>query len=300
MDNFWSGWIIVLTSANLIILLWLLLATRKGQQPAETEDTTGHAYDGIQEYDNPLPRWWFFLFIGSMVYAAGYLIYYPGMGNWKGIGNWTQVGQYEEEMAEAKQEFGSIFSKYAAMPIEEVIKDKRALKMGQRMFANNCAVCHGSSARGALGFPNLTDNDWLYGGDPETIKTTITEGRNGQMPAKGLNPAMTKSDVQDLSHYLLAFSGRSDDKAAAGRGSKMYQTACVACHGTDAKGSQDTGAPDLTDNVWLYGSTPTKIQQTIQHGRAGVMPAQKTKLGEEKIHLLAAYVYSLSKYSLSK
>jgi len=292
MDNFWSGWIIVLTSANLIILLWLLLATRKGQQPAETEDTTGHAYDGIQEYDNPLPRWWFFLFIGSMVYAAGYLIYYPGMGNWKGIGNWTQVGQYEEEMAEAKQEFGSIFSKYAAMPIEEVIKDKRALKMGQRMFANNCAVCHGSDARGSFGFPNLSDNDWLYGGDAETIKTSITNGRGGIMPAWG--NALGENGVDAVANYVMSLSGREVDAELAKKGEAHYKTVCLACHGPDAKGNQAVGAPNLTDKTWLYGGSPDYIKHSIRMGRSGRMPAHKEILGEEKIHLIASYVFSLS------
>lgn len=295
MTSFWSVWVSVIIIGTLIGSTWLLVATRKSQTTdTETEEKMGHAFDGIEEYDNPLPKWWFHMFIATVVFAFIYAILYPTLGNYQGLLGWSSTGQWEAEVQEAEEKYTPIFKAYAAKPIEELAKDTEAMKVGQRLFANNCSVCHGSTGRGALGFPNLTDEDWLYGGSPETIKTTIMHGRAGQMPAKGLNPAMTKGDISNLTHYLLSFSGRSDDKAAIDAGAAMFQTACAACHGADAKGMQAVGAPNLTDNVWLYGSTAAKINQTITYGRAGVMPAQKDLLGEDKVHLLAAYVYSLS------
>lgn len=295
MTSFWSYWVSIITLGSIFGCVWLLYVTRKSQ-PSDTvtEDKTGHTYDGIEEYDNPMPKWWLVFFMLTIVFGLIYLVIYPGLGNFKGIRGWTSVGQWEEEVKEANELYTPIFEAYAKTPIVDLAKDVEAMKVGQRLFANNCAVCHGSTGRGSLGFPNLTDDDWLYGGDPETIKTTLINGRNGQMPVKGLNPSMSSSDVDNLTHYLLSFSGRSDDKAAIQAGSEMYVTACAACHGDDAKGDQSVGAPNLTDNIWLYGGTAEKISQTLLYGRSGVMPAQKDKLSEHKIHLLAAYVYSLS------
>ncbi len=295
MTSFWSFWVSILTLGSIFGCAWLLFATRKSQtSDVETEEKMGHSFDGIEEYDNPMPKWWMGLFVATIIFGIAYLIIYPGLGNYKGLIGWTSTGQWQAEIDEANELYTPIFEAYAATPIVDLAKDEEAMKVGQRLFANNCAVCHGSTGRGSLGFPNLTDNDWLYGGDPETIKTTLLYGRNGQMPAKGLKPDMSSTDVSNLTHYLLSFSGRSDDEAAVKAGSEMYATACVACHGADAKGNQAIGAPNLTDNVWLYGSTAEKITQTLNYGRAGVMPAQLEKLGEEKVHLLAAYVYSLS------
>ncbi|WP_442777584.1 cytochrome-c oxidase, cbb3-type subunit III, partial [Pseudomonas sp. P14-2025] len=188
MTTFWSTYISVLTIGSLIGLTWLLLATRKGQSNNTTDETMGHSFDGIEEYDNPLPKWWFWLFVGTLAFSVGYLILYPGLGNWKGIlpgyeNGWTGANEWQKEMDKADARFGPIFAKYAAMPVEEVAKDPQALKMGSRLFASNCSVCHGSDAKGAFGFPNLTDNDWRWGGDPETIKTSIMGGRHGVMPA---------------------------------------------------------------------------------------------------------------------
>jgi|TARA_R110002049_G_scaffold7928_14_gene44537 cytochrome c oxidase cbb3-type subunit 3 len=295
MTSFWSYWVSIITLGSIFGCAWLLYATRKSQtSDSETEDKMDHAFDGIEEYDNPLPKWWMHMFTATIIFALGYLIIYPGLGNFPGVIGWTSAGQWQEEIDKADELYTPIFEAYAEKPIIELAKDSEAMKVGQRLFANNCSVCHGSTGRGALGFPNLTDNDWLYGGEPETIKTTLLEGRHGQMPAKGLNPGMSSRDVSNLTHYLLSFSGRSDDNAAVEAGNKMFATACAACHGGDAKGMQAVGAPNLTDNIWLYGSTADKITQTINYGRAGVMPAQKGNLEEEKIHLLAAYVYSLS------
>lgn len=295
MTSFWSYWTSIIILGSIFGCLWLLYIVRKSEPfKSETDQSVGHEFDGIEELDNPMPSWWVIMFVATSIWALGYALVYPTLGNYQGLLNWSSTGQWEEEVAQAEEKYGPIFDQYAATPLEELSQDSEAMKVGQRLFANNCAVCHGSTGRGALGFPNLTDDDWLYGGEPETIKTTLLKGRNGQMPAKGLKPDMSKDDVNDLTHYLLSFSGRSDDQKAAERGGKMYQTACAACHGADAKGSQAAGAPNLTDNIWLYGSSPAKINQSILYGRAGHMPAQEDALGEQKVHILAAYVMSLS------
>ena len=300
MSTFWSLYVALLTLGTLLALTWLIFATRKGQRPDNTDQTVGHSFDGIEEYDNPLPRWWFLLFVGTLVFAVGYLLLYPGLGNFKGLlpgydDGWTQVAQWEREMAVADARYGPLFAKYAAMPIAEVAKDEQALKIGGRLFANTCSVCHGSDAKGAFGFPNLTDDDWLYGGDPDTIKTSIMQGRQGVMP--GWQQILGDDGVRDVTGYVRSLSGLENPTDIAvdpDKGKQLYATSCAMCHGPDGKGMQVLGAPNLTDQVWLYGSSFAQVQQTIRHGRSGQMPAQKDFLGNDKVHLLAAYVYSLS------
>ncbi|MBX8576882.1 cytochrome-c oxidase, cbb3-type subunit III [Pseudomonas cichorii] len=317
MTTFWSLYVTVLTLGTIFALTWLLLATRKGQRNDQTEETVGHSFDGIEEYDNPLPRWWFMLFVGTIVFALGYLALYPGLGNWKGLlpgynyadtekqrqfsdgqQGWTGVHEWEKEMARAENRFGPLFAKYAAMPIEDVAKDPQALKMGGRLFASNCSVCHGSDARGAYGFPNLTDADWRWGGDPQTIKTSIMNGRHAVMPAWG--EVVGEQGVRDVSAYILTgLGGRTlpeDAKADPVAGQKIFATTCVACHGPEGKGMQVLGAPDLTHpGAFIYGSSFAQLQQTIRYGRQGQMPAQEAIQGNDRVHLLAAYVYSLSR-----
>ena len=292
MSTFWSLWIIVLTVISIIGITWLLFANRKSDGVSGPDATTGHIYDGIEEYDNPLPAWWFHMFVITIVFGIGYLIVYPGMGNYKGLFNWTQVNQLEAEVAKAEQKYGAIFAQYKAMSIEEVAADPKALKMGQRMFANNCAQCHGSDARGSYGFPNLTDSQWLYGGSPEQLKVSITEGRAGVMP--GWEAALGDEGIVNVSSYVLSLSGREVDAEAAAAGKPQFQMFCSSCHGADGKGSVVFGAPDLTNNIWLYGGSPGLVQRTIRSGRNGVMPAHKDLLTADKLHLLTAYVYSLS------
>lgn len=295
MTSFWSVWVSIIILGTIFGSAWLLYVVRKSEPfKTETDQSLGHEFDGIEELDNPMPKWWVVMFAVTCVWGLGYSLAYPTLGTYQGFLGWSSTGQWEDEVAKAEEQYGHIFTDYAAIPVEELAKDAEAMKVGQRLFANNCAVCHGSAGRGSLGFPNLTDDDWLYGGSAEKIKETLLLGRNGQMPAKGLNPAMTKNDIADMTQYLLSFSGRNEDQAAADRGAAMFQTACAACHGADAKGMQAVGAPNLTDDIWLYGSTASKITHTLTYGRAGVMPAQKEALGEEKVHLLAAYVMSLS------
>ncbi|WP_312571046.1 cytochrome-c oxidase, cbb3-type subunit III [Stutzerimonas balearica] len=300
MTSFWSWYITLLSLGTIAALVWLLLATRKGQRQESTEETVGHSYDGIEEYDNPLPRWWFMLFVATVVFALGYLALYPGLGNWKGVlpgyeGGWTQVKQWQKEVDKANEQYGPLYAKFAAMPVEDVAQDAQALKMGGRLFASNCSVCHGSDAKGAYGFPNLTDNDWLYGGEPETIKTTILHGRQAAMPA--WKDVLGEAGIRNVAGYVRSLSGRDTPEGVevdVEQGQKLFATNCVACHGADGKGNHAMGAPNLTDNVWLYGSSFAQIQQTLRYGRNGKMPAQEANLGNDKVHLLAAYVYSLS------
>ncbi|CAI3807436.1 Cbb3-type cytochrome c oxidase subunit CcoP2 [Pseudomonas sp. MM221] len=302
MTTFWSTYISVLTIGSLIGLTWLLLATRKGESKNTTDQTMGHSFDGIEEYDNPLPKWWFWLFVGTLVFSVGYLILYPGLGNWKGIlpgyeNGWTGANEWQKEMDKADAKFGPIFAKYAAMPVEEVAKDPQALKMGSRLFASNCSVCHGSDAKGAFGFPNLTDKDWRWGGEAETIKASIMNGRHGVMPAWA--EVIGQQGVADVAAFVLTnLDGRSlpeGSKADVAKGKEIFAANCVACHGPEGKGTPAMGAPDLTHpQAFIYGSSFAQLQQTIRYGRQGQMPAQADIQGNDKVHLLAAYVYSLS------
>ena len=303
MTTFWSWYITLLTVGSLVALFWLIFATRKGEvHKNPTEQTMGHSFDGIEEYDNPLPKWWFMLFVGTLVFSVAYLLLYPGLGNFKGLlpgyeDGWTQVNQWQREMDRADELYGPIFAKYAAMPIEEVAKDERALKMGGRLFASNCSVCHGSDAKGSYGFPNLTDNEWRWGGEPEDIKTSILKGRQGAMPAQG--PAIGEDGVRNVAAYVLTeLAGRElpeGVEADIEAGQKVFAGTCFACHGADGKGMAAMGAPNLTNPAaFIYGSSYAQLQQTIRYGRHGNMPAQEEFLGNDKVHLLAAYVYSLS------
>ncbi|TVZ39949.1 cytochrome c oxidase cbb3-type subunit 3 [Alteromonadaceae bacterium 2753L.S.0a.02] len=295
MSTFWSLWIIVLTLVCLGLVCWVLFANRKVavKDSEEPENqTTGHIYDGIEEFDNPLPRWWFLMFVGTLIFGAIYLALYPGLGGFKGIIGWTQVKQLEAEQEKAAEVEAKTYGVYASMPVEELIHDGRAMKMGVRLFANNCAVCHGADGGGNYGFPNLTDNDWLYGGKAEDIRNSIANGRGGAMPALGA--VLGEENVAKVAEYVLSLSGQDHDAALAEAGAPMFQQNCAVCHGADAKGNKMVGAPNLTDNTWLYAGTREAIQQTIRSGRQNQMPAQHNKLREEKIHLLAAYVYSLS------
>ncbi|MBB1519716.1 cytochrome-c oxidase, cbb3-type subunit III [Aquipseudomonas guryensis] len=303
MTSFWSGYITLLTLGSLVALLWLIFATRRGERPGPTDQTMGHAFDGIEEYDNPLPKWWFMLFLGTIVFAVGYLALYPGLGNWKGVlpgyeDGWTQVAQWQREIDKANQQYGPIYAKYAAMPVEDVAKDEYAVKMGGRLFASNCSVCHGSDAKGAYGFPNLTDRHWRWGGSPAEIKQTISAGRHGMMPAQA--PMIGDDGVRNAAAFVLVeLAGRKLPEGVSAdieAGRKVFSSTCFACHGAEGKGTPSMGAPDLTNpSAFIYGSSYAQLQQTIRYGRNGNMPAQLPFVGsEDKVHLLAAYVYSLS------
>jgi len=303
MTTFWSLYITVLTVGSLVALLWLIFATRNGETKGATDQTMGHSFDGIEEYDNPLPKWWFLLFIGTIVFAAGYLVLYPGLGNWKGLlpgyDGWTQVKQLEHEQAVADAKYAPIFAKYSAMSVEEVAKDPDALKTGERLFATYCSICHGSDAKGAMGFPNLTDKDWRWGGEANTIETTILGGRQAAMPAWG--SVLGDQGVHDVAAFVTTkLDGRklpegvTDEQVANGQ--KIFSTTCAACHGAEGQGTALMGAPNLTHPAaFIYGSSFAQLQQTIRYGRQGQMPAQEEHLGKDKVHILAAYIYSISR-----
>ncbi|MCY1412972.1 Cbb3-type cytochrome c oxidase subunit CcoP1 [compost metagenome] len=303
MTTFWSLYICVLTIGSLVGLTWLLLATRKGETKGSTDQTMGHSFDGIEEYDNPLPQWWFWLFVATLVFAIGYLILYPGLGNWKGVlpgykDGWTGVNEWQKEMDKADAKFGPIFARFAAMPVEDVAKDPQALKMGGRLFASNCAGCHGSDAKGAYGFPNLADTTWRWGGSADTIKASILGGRMAAMPAWGemLGEQGVRNVAGYVRHSLAGLPLTEDNSVDVAAGQQVFATTCAACHGPAGQGMAAMGAPDLTQPAsFIYGTSLAQLQQTIRHGRQGHMPAQNETLGNDKVQLLAAYVYSLSK-----
>ena len=303
LSTFWQVWIAVIVLGSIIGCGVLIQYTSRGQRKEETDQTTGHDYDGIQELDNPLPRWWVFMFWGTIVFGIGYLGVY-GLGNFNGLltvevdgeqVTWTSTNQWKAEVQAFEKEIAPLYAEYSATPVEQLIANADALQSGQRLFKSNCSVCHGTNAKGALGFPNLTDNDWLYGGSPEAIKHTLTYGRKGMMPAWG--SVLGEEGIQNMVSYVRSLSGLSHDEAAAQKAAPQYQAMCLACHGADGKGNQLLGAPNLTDDIWLYGGSSKQIEFTLRHGRNGNMPAHLEILGnnaEAKIHLLTAYVYSLS------
>jgi cytochrome c oxidase cbb3-type subunit 3 len=302
MSTFWNVWITVITLGVMLGCIWLISWTRNKKQSDESNDqTTGHAHDGIEEYDNPLPRWWLYKFYGCILFGAIYLALYPGLGEWwPGLLNWTQVNQWQKEVDKADAEYGPLYAHYALMPLDQVALDPKALKMGQRIFSTNCAVCHSSDAKGNYGFPNLTDNDWLFGDSPEIIESSIANGRRATPETMGVTmPAweavIGSTGIDQVAAYVMSLSGETADKTLAEKGQVIFSTNCAGCHGADAKGNQAMGAPNLSDEIWLYGGTPDQIRHSIRVGRAGVMPAHKDTLGSDRVHLVAAYIYSLSK-----
>jgi cytochrome c oxidase cbb3-type subunit 3 len=315
-SGFWSIYIIGITVVSIIACGWLLLAmsrtkvaSGKPAAPAPgktTTDTTGHVWDGdLAEYNNPLPKWWMNLFWITLIFAVGYLIYYPGLGTFKGVGGWTQVGQYDQEVAQANARLKPLYDKFLAMPIEQVAANAEARGMGERIFLNNCAQCHGSDAGGAKGFPNLRDNDWLYGGEPAQIVETITGGRLGVMPPQGA--ALGEDGVKNVVAYARSLSGLTADPLKVQLGKEKFMQICAACHGPEGKGNQAIGAPNLTDNVWLYGSSEAAMTETVTKGRnmnvsegTLAMPSFKATLDPAKLHLVAAYVWGLSHKTPSK
>ncbi|SMF14277.1 cytochrome-c oxidase, cbb3-type subunit III [Pseudogulbenkiania subflava] len=294
VSDFWGVYIAVVVIVGIVGLAYLLFSQSKTNlKKGEKVETVGHVWDDdLQEYNNPLPRWWMMLFYITLVFGAVYLVLYPGLGTFKGIRGWTSVGQYNEERSQAEAKYQPLYDKFLKQDIQAVAANPEAQAMGKRLFQTYCVQCHGSDARGAKGFPNLTDNDWLHGGTPQKIEETITIGRHGQMPAWGA--AFGEEKVKDVANYVMSLSGKKHDADRAARGKETFSAVCAACHGPDGKGNQAMGAPNLTDNIWLYGGTEKTIIETITNGRNNQMPAWKDFLGEGKVHLLASYVWGLS------
>ena len=293
-SSFWTFYISLGTLGGIFWMIYLLVINGKVKKLPEGQEvkSTGHSWDGIEELNNPLPMWWVAMFYITIAFGLTYLALYPGLGAYKGILGWTSAGEHAEDVAEATKKYEPLYKKYAAIPIAELAKNEAANRTGGRLFANNCAICHGSDGRGARGFPNLTDNDWLYGGEPEQIKTTIMNGRHGNMPA--WQSVLGEKGVKQAASYVMSLSGRDAPADEVAAGKKIFASTCAGCHQPDAKGMHALGAPNLTDKTWLYGATRGKIEETISGGRSGVMPSHKKLLGEDKVHILAAYVYSLS------
>ena len=294
-SEFWSWFISAIALGGIVWLIVLLQLNNKTSLPSDGEaKPTGHVWDeNIQELNTPLPRWWLYMFYITIVFGLGYLVLYPGLGSYPGMLKWTQVSQYEEEVAQADAKFGPLYEKFLGEDLVTLADNEQAMNTGERLYVNYCAVCHGSDARGAKGFPNLRDNDWLYGGEAETIKTTIMNGRSGSMPAWEMALGGDEG-VTQVAEYVRQISGRNVDSGLASAGKEKFDMFCVGCHMPDGTGNQAVGAPNLTDNVWLYGASPKAIKLSIAKGREGRMPSHAEFLGEAKVHILAAYIYSLS------
>ncbi len=289
----WAWFVAIVTMLSLAACLWILRAnSTKKAESAEVKLHGQNEWDGLREYDNPLPKWWSNLFYITVFFALGYLLLYPGLVVTNGLLGWSTSSSYRDEVNLVKAETDPIFDAYAKQDVQTVSVDNGALKIGARLFQTYCVQCHGTDMRGSKGFPNLVDNDWLYPGTPEGIKTTLLEGRNGVMPA--FASVLKPDQIVDAAQYVLSLSGRSTAPDAVPRGDVTFKQLCVACHGADGKGNLALGAPNLTDSIWLYGGSLATIVETLNKGRQGHMPAQKDTLGEARVHILAAYVYAQS------
>ena len=296
LTSFWHWYVIIITIGTILGCFWLLQWTKGVSNRDDEGDgtgTTGHVWDeDLVELNNPLPRWWLQLFYGTIAFAFIYLVLFGGLGNIGGVLGWSQEGQYEAEMKTATEAQETIFARYREMDNESLIANAEANATGQRLFANSCAMCHGSDARGARSFPNLVDNDWLYGGGFDTIMQTLENGRAGIMPV--MVAGLDDKAIGELVVYVQSMSGQKADEIMAANGKKNFDMLCVACHGPDGGGNQALGAPRLNDQIWLYGGEPETIRKTITEGRNGNMPAHKDLLSEDRRRLITAYVLSLS------
>lgn len=291
VNEFWNWYVIVTVLVSVLgcgVLLWV-----QSKAPITEGKTCGHVWDEtLEEYNNPMPKWWSWLFYITVVFSLVYLVLYPGLGRFQGILGWSSAGQYKLEVEKSDAAIKPLFDKYMKMDVKAVAGDKEAMEMGRRLYLTYCMQCHGTDARGSKGFPNLADKDWLYGGDPEQIVETVSNGRMGMMPP---HEALGADTIKDLANYVRSLSGLPADSVRANKGKETFATAgCSGCHGADAKGMYAVGAPNLTDKIWLYGSSEATIIETITKGRQGKMPAWKEFLGEGKVHVLSAYIYSLS------
>lgn len=296
----WSIWIIALVVINVVGCIWLLLSNSKRRPGDPAPEETSHVWDGdLTEYNKPMPKWWINLFWLTIIFSVGYLVYYPGFGAFAGTSRWTSVGEMEKEQAAENKKLEATFAPFAGKPIDQLAADPKAVAIGRGIFNNTCATCHGSGGKGAIGYPNLTDTIWHWGGTPDDVLTSIQQGRQGVMAPWGEVLRGTGGD--QAVEYVIAYVRTLSQKNAnlqndfmASQGKKLYDGVCVSCHGADGKGNPQLGAPDLTDGYWLYGDSTESLRQTINDGRDGVMPAHKELLGDTGTRLVGAYVWSLA------
>ena len=295
-SSFWSNYVAIVSLVGILACLVLLWVTARKKSVGNADNTTGHVWDeDLREMNNPLPLWWVGLFVITIIFGLSYLFLYPGLGSYAGSKGWSSKAEYDLEVSEANAAVAPLYARFDAMSVEEVANDPQAHAIGERLFMNNCAQCHGSDGQGSKGYPNLTDGDWLHGGSPDKIKETITLGRVGNMPPMALAVG-TPDDVRNVAHYVLSLSGSPHDSLKAGFGKPKFG-ACAACHGIDGKGNQTVGAPNLTDKIWLHGWGEDAIVAMVNHGKQNVMPAQKDRLSASQIHVLTSYVWSFSNHS---
>lgn len=297
-SSFWSWYIAIPAIAGILAMFWLIrwLSVGHKGKPGEHVETMGHVWDGdLEEYNNPLPRWWLNLFYITLFFGIGYLVLFPGLGSYKGLLNWSSQGKYEKEMQEAGEKYDPIFEEFKNTPALVLAENEDAIKIGERLFSNYCATCHGADARGVPGFPNLRDSEWLYGNSPEKIHQSIAQGRQGFMPA--WEELLSEEQISGVVEYVRHISGQEADANMLEAGRQVYPESCAVCHGAEGKGNPAMGAPDLTNDIWLYGGSKEQLVKTIRDGRMGKMPPHKEFLGEAKIHLLVTYILSISETS---
>jgi len=297
MSAFWHWFVVITTLAFTAGMVWLFIATGKAKVPTGTnvegKETTGHVWDeDLEELNNPMPRWWLWLFYGTVIFSLIYLVLYPGLGRFGGVLGWSSSGQYQEERAAANAAFEARFGELVALPLEELAQHAGALEAGRNLYRTNCSTCHGSDARGARGFPNLTNNHWIWGGEPDQVWTSVYYGRQAVMP--GFEGALGDSEVANTVAFVRQLSGQQVDADQAEAGREHFEILCAACHMPDGTGNPMLGAPDLTAGVFTYGGSPDDISETIRNGRHGMMPAQRDLLGEARARLVTAYVLSLN------
>ena len=296
MSAFWHWFVVIITLAFIAVMVWLFISTGRARVSSGTneggEETTGHVWDDdLAELNNPMPRWWLWLFYGSVIWSLAYLVFYPGLGRFDGVLGWTSEAQYEEEMARATAAFDARFGELVARPIDELATHPDALRLGRNIYAHNCSTCHGSDARGARGYPNLTDDHWIWGDGSDQVWTTISQGRQAVMPS--FDASLGDQELTRTAVYVQKLAGQSVDESLAAAGKRHFDRLCAACHGPEGKGNPMLGAPNLTAGTYLYGGDIDSLRQTIRHGRQGVMPGQLELIGEARARLVTAYVLSL-------
>ena len=293
MSAFWHWTVVIVTVASILGTLWLLLANAR--RKSDESNDTGHVWDGdLQELNNPLPRWWFNLFVITVVFGMAYLVIFPGLGNFAGRSQWTQRGEMQAKLDELLKKRNALYASFKDKDVDFLATDASARSLGRDVFLKNCAGCHGTDARGALGFPNLTDDDWLYGGKPENIIASITKGRSGQMPA--FLGSLDAQQADDLERLVRHWSDPELDGEVRARAMKQFAISCAACHGADGRGNIAIGSANLTDDVWLHGASKNRVHETIVFGRRSTMPAHESILSEDDIRLVAAYVYGSARH----